>query len=60
MAKFGFENDADARKYQGFLDASTHLYKKVCPSNGPSIGLSRVFFMAENAQTMNDWPTPGP
>ena len=54
MAKFGFENGADARKYQGFLDASTHLYKKVCPSVGPSIGLSRVFFMAENAQTMND------
>ena len=27
-----------------FLDASTHLHKRVCPSLGPSVGPSRVFF----------------
>ena len=27
-----------------FLDASTHLYKRVCPSVGPSVGPLHVFF----------------
>ena len=27
-----------------FLDATTHLYKRSCPSVGPSVGLSSVIF----------------
>ena len=42
-----------------FLDASTHLYKRVCPSVGPLVGHA-FFFIAENAQTMNNEPTLGP
>ena len=55
-----------------FLGASMHLYKRVCLSVGQSVGWyvgrlvrrmvgpSRVFFMAENAQTMNNEPTLEP
>ena len=30
-----------------FLDAPSHLYKRSCPSVGPSIGWSRVIFEGE-------------
>ena len=46
------------RGLRSFLDASTHLYKRVCPSVrrfvGPSVRGLRIFFMAENAKIMND------
>ena len=29
-----------------FLDASSHLYKRVCPSVGPSVGLIDGFYIA--------------
>ena len=51
---------------KNFLDASTHLYKRVCPSVGQSVGWSVgrsvmcFFFIAENAQTMNNGPTLRP
>ena len=38
--------------------------RSICPSVRlsvcPSVRGSRGFFLAENAQTMDDWPTPGP
>ena len=46
-----------------FLDASTHLYMRVCPSVGlsvrpsvrPSVGPSRVFFKLGNQQIWQIW-----
>ena len=29
--------------FGSFLDASSHLYKRVCPSVGPSVGPLRLF-----------------
>ena len=33
-------NALSCSQYTSFLDASTHLYKSLCPSVGPSVGRS--------------------